>query len=77
MKSGSALTGLVSEFSQLVWLSEHKIWIFWIGATLISIAWILLTMLELSSCKICIIKWCISSRITNYFDDTGLISPVV
>lgn len=33
--AGAALAGVVSAFPQLVWLSQHKLWIFGSGAILI------------------------------------------
>lgn len=33
--AGAALAGVVSTFPQLVWLSQHKLWIFGIGAAFI------------------------------------------
>ena len=36
---GAAVAGLVSEVPQLVWLSEHKIWVFGGSAAMIAAAW--------------------------------------
>jgi hypothetical protein len=36
--AGAALAGVVSVFPQLVWLSQHKLWIFSIGGILIAIS---------------------------------------
>jgi hypothetical protein len=33
--AGAALVGLISAFPQLVWLSEHKVWVFGIAACLL------------------------------------------
>ena len=35
---GAAFAGLVSKFPQLIWLSEHKQWIFIVGAVALLIA---------------------------------------
>src|SRR4051812_37607381 len=40
--AGAALVGLVSTFPQLVWLSEHKTWVFSIAATLLMMSGALL-----------------------------------
>ena len=34
--AGAALVGLVSAFPQLVWLSEHKVWVFGIAGVLLA-----------------------------------------
>lgn len=36
--AGAALAGVVSAFPQLIWLSQHKLWIFSIGGILIAIS---------------------------------------
>jgi hypothetical protein len=36
--AGAALAGAVSAFPQLIWLSEHKAWIFGSGAILIALS---------------------------------------
>lgn len=38
---GVAVSGLVSVFPQIIWLSEHKGWVFGISGSLIVLNWIL------------------------------------
>jgi hypothetical protein len=40
--AGAALVSLVSTFPQLVWLSEHKPWVFGIAAALLAISGVLI-----------------------------------
>jgi hypothetical protein len=39
--AGAAVVGLVSTFPQLVWLSEHKNWVFGIAASLLIVSGVL------------------------------------
>lgn len=37
--AGSSVAALVVTFPQLIWLSEHKVWIFGFGAIMLGLSW--------------------------------------
>lgn len=50
--AGAALAGVVSSFPQLIWLSQHKLWIFGSGGILILISIIAHQYSLIQSCPI-------------------------
>jgi hypothetical protein len=50
--AGAALVGLVSTFPQLVWLSEHKTWVFGIAGALLAASGLMLWRARSLPCPI-------------------------
>ncbi len=50
--AGAALAGVVSAFPQLIWLSEHKLWIFGSGAFLIGLSLLANRYSQTQSCPV-------------------------
>ena len=50
--AGAAVVGLVSAFPQLVWLSEHKAWVFGVAAVLLLVSGVLLFNARRLACPV-------------------------
>ena len=49
---GAAFAGIVGDVPQLIWMSEHKVWIFGFGAVMLAVGGLLQWRARVDSCPI-------------------------